>query len=372
MVDGRSGPVSTGVGSFVFSPDSKRLAYLTGDGTGGGRLIVDGQGMAADVEVRARMVENTYAVKENPEYPKYDAYRPEMAFSPDSKRLAYISKTWVYVDGKEVARTQEASNLTWCPDSGRVAYIERSREAQATERVACGDYVGPWYHRVLYGTLQFSADGKHLGYVACASRSGPFFVVYDGKPQGEWAFIAPESLWIDADGKARYVAASRKRSSDAAAQPGRPAPPRSTSWWLEAGDWERVIDGKGSEWWGIPTQSARSPDRRQEVRGYVVRRPSPPGADVETHWIEADGAKYGPFVRIERLQFSPDGQHWGCLGWQGPGPSRPVLVVDGASLPLPFEMSQCGVLVFEAADRLRLVTQAPRVMEVELWLMGAR
>ena len=86
-------------------------------------------------------------------------------------------------------------------------------------------------------------------------------------------------------------------------------------------------------------------------------------------WIEDKGKRAGPFSRVAGLQFSPDSAHWACVAW--PQNSDPVLVIDGATLPLGVDTSECALLRFETADRLRLVTKAPRVKEVELWFQGS-
>jgi hypothetical protein len=144
------------------------------------------------------------------------------------------------------------------------------------------------------------------------------------------------------------------------------------SWWLKVGNWVEVMGDKTTKISGWPIQYARSPDRRHEVR--VCLEPTNQGAILDPakdpRYVECDGETFGPYRRVERLQFSPDSRHWAALAWRESVLKKLVLLVDGAELPLdlPVEMDECAVLVFEAPDRLRLVTAAPKVAEVELCL----
>ncbi|HJN87071.1 MAG TPA: WD40 repeat domain-containing protein [Dehalococcoidia bacterium] len=116
IVDGQEGKHldgdTDGVVSIIFSPDSQRLAYEFSRCEGGAYVVVvDGQ-----------------AQKE------YDRVEGGLAFSPNSRRVAYVaSQGWlpwsdhwfVVLDGREqeLYNTIAIESLMFAPDSRRVAYV---------------------------------------------------------------------------------------------------------------------------------------------------------------------------------------------------------------------------------------------------------
>ena len=103
--------------SLVFSPDSKRVAYLAGT-SGKQILVVDGK--------EGKAYDETWGV--NGEH---------VVFSPDGRRVAYVAtsggkrvaywkdsggKQFVVVDGKPGQAYDEIASVVFSPDSQHVAY----------------------------------------------------------------------------------------------------------------------------------------------------------------------------------------------------------------------------------------------------------
>lgn len=162
--------------SLVFSPDSKRVAYIAKSGSDS-RVVADNQ--------------------------EGDAYESildgSVTISPNSQRLAYIVRTKsgsnVVIDGKEEKRFERikyqevsggqcipvippASSLVFSPDSRRLAYVV---EVDGKSRVIVDGNEGHSFDEILPFRPVFSADSKQLSYIA---RAGEFlFKVTNGKEE---------------------------------------------------------------------------------------------------------------------------------------------------------------------------------------------
>jgi len=158
--DKRSGPYQ-GVGSFVFSPDSKRFAH-TAIRDNKGYLVVDGH---------------------KSEY--HGENIRELQFSPDSRRVAYIADTYnangpdyVVVDGKPEPAYGSVNALTFSPDGKRLAYIATNAHQESVV-VLDGHESKRYKSMLLERNLRFSPDGKRVAYSARDDQGA--FVVVDGK-----------------------------------------------------------------------------------------------------------------------------------------------------------------------------------------------
>ena len=178
VVDGKEGAKYDSVGdaSFVFTPDSRHLAYVA---------CVD------------RMFSKYCCVVvdgvEGKHYPAIGEGSP--LYSPDGKHLAFIArvgKKWcVVLDGKEGKGYDEikARSLVFSPDSRHLAYIagipaknveqvdEKFRDKTGDRSfVVLDEKEGRQYSGIVSGSPVFSPDGNHLAYVG---RSGRYFLVED-------------------------------------------------------------------------------------------------------------------------------------------------------------------------------------------------
>ena len=152
-----------------FSPDSKQLAYVAEED---GKMFVVVNGLVSDW-LLAKFV--SFA-KEGKRYDAIQiyAYAGHLLFSPDSKRLAYIAQNdgneFVVLDKKEgkphgpirmgnttIIRIRPTS-LTFSPDSKRFAYA-------TIDTVFIDGKAGKRYYQVC-PSLQFSPDSKRLAYMA--------------------------------------------------------------------------------------------------------------------------------------------------------------------------------------------------------------
>ena len=109
-------------GSLVFSPDSKRVAYVATEYLG------------HDYLVRSKQ---QFAVVDGIEGEHHDGVvKGSLTFSPDSKRVAYTAKRgrlqFVVVDGEEGQYYDEVvkGSLTFSPDSSRVAFLAKGRQGR--------------------------------------------------------------------------------------------------------------------------------------------------------------------------------------------------------------------------------------------------
>ena len=171
------------VAKFAFSPDSKRFAYVADGNT----VVVDG---AEGNPYRG--LATTPAGQDNP-----------ITFSADSRHVGYVALTArsmtelakfiAVVDGVEhkpydyILRPgypRDGSGILFSPAGGRTAYIAGTRN-NGTFLVVDG-VEGKTYDGI--GSVAFSADGLHISYVAQrrdASGWSDFAIVLDGK-EGKW------------------------------------------------------------------------------------------------------------------------------------------------------------------------------------------
>ena len=222
VVDGVPSPEYAQVFNLSFSPDSKRLAYAAKTGKQWA-VVVDGHPSAAYDEVygpffspdsnhvgfAAREGKRWFMVLDGKAGPDYDGMIESgwglaklalqrygaVAFSPDSKRLAYVAKrsgNWVMVvDGKDGEGYTQVASPVFSPDSSHVAYAAgRVLSKESGWRVVVDGQEGPVFSQTF--PAGFSQDGKHLAYGA--TKGGKWAMVVDGKEittpgeLGNWAF----------------------------------------------------------------------------------------------------------------------------------------------------------------------------------------
>ncbi len=144
------------IGGFLFSPDSKRVAYVVSTGPQS-VVVVDGQ----DGEYHNGLVRS-------------------LVFSPNSKRMAYVAATadkrnrFAVVDGRQGKPYEGVRTPVFSPDSKRVAYAAR---AGGKWFMVVDGQEGKRYDNL--GIPVFSLDGKRIAYAA--QSLGLWFVVEDGK-----------------------------------------------------------------------------------------------------------------------------------------------------------------------------------------------
>jgi len=187
VLDGVSGKAfDAEVQELVFSPNGKRLAYTVGswmgDRDGEWVVVVQGESELRGMRPRGHIV-----------------------FSPDGAHMAFCGvrdrKSFVVLDGKELPKSEDSgsdvhNDVIFSPDSNRWAYIGlRDHKHYA---VVSGREYGPYDYlseplaREAY--IYFSPDSRHFAFIATRIRGpkdylGQQFLAVDGvehEIQGEW------------------------------------------------------------------------------------------------------------------------------------------------------------------------------------------
>jgi WD40-like Beta Propeller Repeat len=184
VIDGREQKAYDGLGpALVFSPDSRRWAYVAKSQIGSGRMrrpmvcvVVDG-------------VEGEY----------YDGtIDGTPSFSPDSQRVAYgaslANAIFAVVDGKKGTGYKAIECLTFSPDSRHLAYVAFGpvsrfmglRKYDAFRTVVNGVEGEPYIDIALSG-IRFSPDSRRTAYVM--QNFDGWSAVIDGVEQGPYESI---------------------------------------------------------------------------------------------------------------------------------------------------------------------------------------
>jgi Tol biopolymer transport system component len=171
------------ISQFALSPDGSTIAYTTG------KKLVRG-----DRETDS----GTSPIH-------------QIAWSPDSKKLAFIKGTQgnradafeLWVDSQKTLSVQatRANGLSWAPNGKELAfeYIDAAKDRYL---VYNGKKLGPFVDDHLIETYWWSADGKHFAYPVRKKGAGKKWVLLmDGSELGPFSSkpLLPESPW-SADG----------------------------------------------------------------------------------------------------------------------------------------------------------------------------
>lgn len=179
VIDWMEGPGHEGIvpGSVMMSPDSKRVAYIALTGPTRSAVVVDGkagkpyEGIALaslcfspdskHVHYVALREKKAYFVTDETEAGPYADLLSGARFSPDGKRVAY-------------GAVRGGSNGNANPGALRPATPEKLMVVDGVEGVA-----GETFDEVLPGSLAWSADSKHVAYIAM--RGSTAYAVMDGR-----------------------------------------------------------------------------------------------------------------------------------------------------------------------------------------------
>ncbi len=285
VIDGIEGPEYDEIGLFpnYFKPDTYN----------GGGVMIGGQHLMVASEV-----EREHPITDGPDR-VFDALW--VGFSPDGRHVAYNAKrqgTWkVVLDGLEKGNYERTvpfggldQRLFFGPDGKRVAYAARRGGKWFA---VIDDVEGPPYDFVegLFGG-RFSPDGRRVAYTAMRDRK--WFVIIDGVEGKGYERVAPP--YFSPDGKVVYFAYQNNQA------------------FLVVNGAEDLI---GPDSWTAFPHLVFSPDGQR--RAYAV-----PGSQKWRMIVDGQASK--EYYSMSDPRFSPDGRHVAFAAALG---RRWRVVVDG-------------------------------------------
>jgi hypothetical protein len=274
-------------GRPVFSPDSRRLAYVA--------YRTVSQQIFQYLPPFRIPVKHSLVIDGSEGEPFDRIVHGSVVFSPDSRRVAYAAerqgKFLIVVDGEEGQPFEDIYNPVFSPDDRRVAYV--GGKVGSRSAVVDGEIVSAKYPDVGGGTgVVFSPDSQRLAYAALTAPEAEF-VVIDGREEQPYASV----------GKLYFSPDSRRVLY--------------TAW--HAGKAFVVVDGvpgKSYDMIGYPAQPF-SPDSQRIA--YLAARGDKQVAVV-------DGKEEGNYEAIPWLWFSPDSRRVAYRAQRG---QKEFAVVDG-------------------------------------------
>jgi WD40 repeat protein len=195
--------------SLTFSPDSQRVAYAVAKLDTRCYIVVDGKPGPVYDSIGGSQAPGLSPASASGMHDYYlGGLSQGVLFSPDSRRLAYLAtrqliKKTVVLDGKPegIEMSFMVSGMVFSDDSKRLAY--GGRRGNKFFLVVDGEK-GVDYDAL--GYFGFSPDGKHIAY---AARKGDKFVIaVDHQERGEYGAV-PAGPVFRSDGVLEFLAADR-------------------------------------------------------------------------------------------------------------------------------------------------------------------
>jgi WD40-like Beta Propeller Repeat len=196
--------------SLAFSPDSRRLAYAAAKPGRQAYLVVDGKAGPVHDGIGGSLPPEVTANRVSAQTGYGLGYASSVLFSPDSRRIAYLAHFGqlkkVYIDGKAEAVELEflAGGMVFSDDSKRLAYGCRRRNEFFLDKffLVVDGKKGTDYDAL--GYFGFSHDGKHIAFTA--KKGERMVIVVDGRERGEYSAV-PAGPVFRADGVLEFLAA---------------------------------------------------------------------------------------------------------------------------------------------------------------------
>ena len=175
--------------SLTFSPDSRRLAYAVARADRRAYLMVDGKAGPVHDAIGASLPPGVAPNRASMQTGYGLGYATSVLFSPDSRRIAYLAHFGrmkrIMVDGKaeDVEMEFLQGGMVFSDDSKRLAYGgRRSGESFVDKTFLVVDgKKGADYDAL--GYFGFSHDGKHIALTA--KKGNKMVIVVDGQERGE-------------------------------------------------------------------------------------------------------------------------------------------------------------------------------------------
>ena len=214
VVDGKVEAKIEGVvdGTLTFSPDGKRLACAVARPDRSAYILVDGKAGPVHDGIGASLPPGVAANRTSAQTGYGLGYASSVLFSPDSRRIAYLAhfghRKRVYVDGKaeDVEMEFLVSGMVFSDDSKRLAYGGRRFNESFIEKffLVVDGKKGADYDAL--GYFGFSHDGKHIAFAA--KKSNKMVIVVDGQERAEYSEV-PAGPVFRSDGVLEFLAADK-------------------------------------------------------------------------------------------------------------------------------------------------------------------
>jgi hypothetical protein len=195
--------------TLTFSPDSHRVAYAVAKLNTRCYIVVDGEpGPVYDSIGLAQPPGLSPASASAMHGYSLGGFSQGVLFSPDSRRLAYVAtrqliKKTVVLDGKPegIEMWFIVGGMVFSDDSKRLAYGGRRRDKffLVVDGQKGVDYDG-------LGYFGFSPDGKHIAYAA--KKGDKFVIVVDSQERGGYGAV-PAGPVFRSDGVLEFLAAEQ-------------------------------------------------------------------------------------------------------------------------------------------------------------------
>lgn len=369
--------------AMILSRDGRRVAYLARRDNKD-YLVVDGN----EIEIRPLSIDKggtfqfsadgshyamivkgqhdsnyaSWVVLDGTVSPVYTAV-PELTFSPDGKRYAYIAETRtgtiVIVDGKASAGYEKAQQLVFSADSRRLAYAAKS--ARGWQLVLDGA-PQPLIHSEDIRMVQISQDGQHVAYVGVNTADDPvnfrsdhaYLAVVDGKPSKPHPNIL--DLKLSPDGKRHaFIAAVLPPNGSVrfvAVVDGKESPPydelQDITFSPDSGKVAILAQNRPN---GFLLLNGQELSGAQVLRGGAVYKAGQRGgAFAYRLWGDDNYARVfwngqqGPplaDVNLDQSAFSPDGAQLVYIA-QDQNRQKVVVRNNAEMVPFPFELGRFG------------------------------
>jgi Tol biopolymer transport system component len=315
VVDGKPfGQYDPGAGPALFSPDSAHFAYSAWNGKKV-FVVLDGkQGQE-------------YGASEAWDTPMID----DLTFSPDGNRLAYTvshstrTKCFVVLDGTAGPGYGYISYLAFSPDSKHLAYCTGSAGSDKKCFAVLDGKPGPEFDGA--ADPVFSPDGEHFAYKA--TKGGKSFIVLDGQPGPEYDHV--NYIFFTSDGAYDMSRRDDVKGGFKYAMEDKPCFPLFSP------------DGKTAAYWGTNGENDPESANRFAVVNGQPRRASLLSPDGKrSAFVDHKDGKYfvvvdgrpSPAYDDENANpfpaFSPDSGHFAYMIWKG---NKAIMVIDGQEGP---------------------------------------
>jgi len=305
--------------TFVFSPDSKRHAYV-GTKSGKRHLYVDGKPVAevpfANKEAfqfsldgrRYALTLATHLIVDGKSSPPYQRLE-HFNFSADGRHYGYVADGQAFADGKAISPPADPSKgrhgispVQFTAKSGRFVYLRAVLMNRGAVQLFVGDKKGP----KLEGTgssVILSEQGDHTAYSVSSPYPQKARYVVDMRPEKE--FIRVAAFRFNKDGTRWAYAAQAE------------------------GGYALVVNGKPVS---MEYEHVRllmfGPDQKTV---FAVAR------HAGKEFLLVDDKEYGPFIAVgnpaqrvwDELAFSPDGKHYAFVETPDARSGLARLIVDG-------------------------------------------